>query len=325
MAKSEDDRQTVISLYNGGCTAATITKVMSSDSKSISSTTVYRIIRAHRDALEGQSTAKIRKKRVTKFSRHGRILETIVQRKLAENIPFTTASIRLDLITAIRQLISLDVVRRALIDLNLSFKVGEKQWRECSPQRCREYWANYACFVRPHHNPSDMLFLDESSFDPHEVQGRQWLPKGRHIVKVSGKTYGKRISVCALLGYDGIVDRMFTTGTYKADDYMAVLHRMCAKVADRNMVMVLDNARSHRTTDVQLYSTLADQYGIHFVFLPGYAPHLNPIETVFALVKRKIRTNKPPGEKHTQYIMDCLDTVQKYLNIPALYRSIGYI
>ncbi|KAG9392072.1 DDE superfamily endonuclease [Carpediemonas membranifera] len=101
--------------------------------------------------------------------------------------------------------------------------------------------------IRPNHSIKDIIFLDESSFDSHVVRGKSWLPKGRHVVKISGKTYGKRLSVCALLGIEGIVCCTFTTGTYKADDFFSSLERFCEVIKNKNRVLVLDNAHALQT------------------------------------------------------------------------------
>ncbi len=87
---------------------------------------------------------------------------------------------------------------------------------------------------------------------------------------------------------------------------------------------MLDNARSHKTGDVSLYGNLANRYGIHFVFLPGYAPHLSPIETIFGLVKRKLAKTKPRGANHMEYIIMLMDDAHNLVDIPSLFAKTGY-
>ncbi len=123
-------------------------------------------------------------------------------------------------------------LRAYLKRLNYSFKLGEKRWYECSAVRVAEYWTFFATKIRPYHNISDLFFLDETSFDPHEPHPKAWRPKGScrtHLV--SGKAYGKRISVCAVLGSGGIIHRRLTTGTYDGDSFMSTLHVICQKIS----------------------------------------------------------------------------------------------
>ncbi len=124
------------------------------------------------------------------MDRHGRVLTSIVADKLAADETFTVDGIRKELEVVIQEPISAETVRKGLVSNGMSFKQGEKQWRECSPVRCREFWANYATAIRPHHEVHDM-FLDETSFDPHEVRAgslradTSFRQPARHAVFVS--------------------------------------------------------------------------------------------------------------------------------------------
>ncbi|KAG9389767.1 DDE superfamily endonuclease [Carpediemonas membranifera] len=301
-----------------------IQKVMAGNGVAISAKTIYRIIRDHEASVNGNKTSTEPNKRISKRARNHRQLVTLVRRKLDLDEPFHAKTLAEELATVSHEHMSGETIRRELKNMGLSYKVGDKQFQESDDQRVRDYWAYYATYIRPNHSIKDIMFLDESSFDSHEVRGKSWLPKGRHVVKVSGKTYGKRMSVCALLGIEGMVCRTFTTGTYKADDFFSSLERFCEVIKDKNRVLVLDNARSHKNTDKELWARLANTYNIDFVFLPGYSPQLNPIERVFGIVKANIARYKPKGERHTAHVIRAMDEAHKSIDIPALYRSCGY-
>lgn len=53
----------------------------------------------------------------------------------------------------------------------------------------------------------------------------------------------------------------------------------------KNIVIVLDNFRSHRA---QATVNFAEENGIELVYLPPYSPDLNPIEFIWKSIKRVV-------------------------------------
>ncbi|MBK5939096.1 IS630 family transposase [Halochromatium roseum] len=56
----------------------------------------------------------------------------------------------------------------------------------------------------------------------------------------------------------------------------------------RAIIVILDNFSSHHAADVQ---KAAKEQAIELVFLPPYAPDLNPIEIIWKTIKRVISVN----------------------------------
>lgn len=54
---------------------------------------------------------------------------------------------------------------------------------------------------------------------------------------------------------------------------------------DRLIVIVLDNARFHTSTQVKEKRLLWEEKGVFLRYLPPYAPHLNPIEALWKHLK----------------------------------------
>jgi transposase len=61
-----------------------------------------------------------------------------------------------------------------------------------------------------------------------------------------------------------------------------------------NTIMVLDNATPHKSKETSQW------IGKHFrtLYLPPQSPELNPIETIFAYMKNKIRKENPKSLKN---------------------------
>jgi transposase len=70
--------------------------------------------------------------------------------------------------------------------------------------------------------------------------------------------------------------------TMNAHDFEAFLHAFAAEEPDRFHLILLDNARSHHAKTLTLPANLA------LLFLPPYAPELNPCERVWLALKNRL-------------------------------------
>ncbi|KAG9397350.1 DDE superfamily endonuclease [Carpediemonas membranifera] len=271
-----------------------------------------------------QGTIKKRKREHKSTMKHDKLIIRAVARCEDEDRQFTAADLRGILAGWVEDPPSVSHLRRWLKKHRYNYKLCLKMWYESDPTRISEFWAEYATVIRPQHAFKDLVFLDETSFDPHQARTKGWMAAGDSVSRASGKVVGKRVSVYALLGVNGIIDRAITEGTYNADDFFTVLRRFLERIRGQHKVMVLDNARSHKTGRAELYEPLSKEYGVTFFFLPGYAPFLNPIETVFACVKREVIKNRGRNEDALPYITEAFDSVSELVNLPALFLKVGY-
>ncbi len=84
------------------------------------------------------------------------------------------------------------------------------------------------------------------------------------------------------LSWDGQVFAQVTTEKVNGEDTIAFLKYVLDQEAGQ-IVMVLDNSRLHRNQLVSAF--VAEEERLEVVFLPSYAPELNPIELLWAWVK----------------------------------------
>lgn len=73
-------------------------------------------------------------------------------------------------------------------------------------------------------------------------------------------------------------------GPILADDLLAFLERL-PHAPEKPVVVVLDNASTHRGKVVTAARAALKKKRLHLYFLPPYSPKLNPIEAVFGGIK----------------------------------------
>lgn len=71
----------------------------------------------------------------------------------------------------------------------------------------------------------------------------------------------------------------------KKEDVCDFFKEIKSKNPMKNIVIVLDNFRSHRA---QATVNFAEENGIELVYLPPYSPDLNPIEFIWKSIKRVV-------------------------------------
>ena len=79
---------------------------------------------------------------------------------------------------------------------------------------------------------------------------------------------------------------MIFEGTNDQNLFIEWIKKFLNPVFPKNAILILDNARYHKTKDV--LKTFKEE-NIDVLFLPPYSPELNPIEKYWANMKRWIR------------------------------------
>jgi putative transposase len=131
------------------------------------------------------------------------------------------------------------------------------------------------------------VYLDEVGFSLRGVRRRTWSTRGVTPL-VTLPANWEKLSTIGAITSDGRFFQNTKSGAIRSGDVIAFFGHLLRHIPGV-IVVVLDNAGIHRAKVVQAFVGLHER--LLLVYLPPYAPELNPIELVWAYVKRHVLGN----------------------------------
>jgi len=140
-----------------------------------------------------------------------------------------------------------------------------------------------------------ICFQDESGVSQRPSIRRTWAPKGKPPVLIHAFNWSK-MSVCAALGYrwDGRRSRLFfqtREGNYNAQSLIRFLEDLKKELRGQKAVLVWDGLPAHKSEVMKEY-LLQERHWLTVERLPGYAPDLNPVETLWGNIQGQELANR---------------------------------
>nr|WP_221284543.1 IS630 family transposase [Deinococcus humi] len=132
-----------------------------------------------------------------------------------------------------------------------------------------------------------IVYLDEVGFSLKGVRRRTWSTRGVTPL-VTLPANWEKLSTIGAITSDGRFFQHTKSGAIRSADVIQFLRHLLRHIQGE-IVVVLDNAGIHRAKATQAFVQLHERLSL--VFLPPYAPELNPIERVWAYVKRNVLGN----------------------------------
>ena len=129
----------------------------------------------------------------------------------------------------------------------------------------------------------EVYYGDESGFWQNSVIARAWQFRGEEIRLLPEK--GKRLSVFGLLNHKCEGRFWASETTIKTEFVIDCLEEWLTDKSDCPRVLVLDNAKIHRSKRMQEKLAEWEEKGFYIFFLPPYSPHLNIIEILWRKMK----------------------------------------
>lgn len=131
------------------------------------------------------------------------------------------------------------------------------------------------------------MYLDEVGFSLKGVRRRTWSTRGVTPL-VTLPANWEKLSTIGAITSDGRFFQQTKSGAIRSGDVIRFFQHLLRHV-EGEIVVVLDNAGIHRAKATQAFVETHERLSL--VFLPPYAPELNPIELVWAYVKRNVLGN----------------------------------
>lgn len=129
----------------------------------------------------------------------------------------------------------------------------------------------------------ELFYGDESGFWQNPVVSRAWQFVGEEIRLLPEK--GKRLSVFGVLNRNCEGQFFSSQKTIKTEFVIECLEEWMKAKSDKPRVLVLDNARIHRSKKMQEKLAEWEEKGFYIFNLPPYSPHLNIIEILWRRIK----------------------------------------
>lgn len=113
-----------------------------------------------------------------------------------------------------------------------------------------------------------------------------WSPRGERCHAQKKATRKTRYNITAALNLNLLFAPFIFEGYSNAAVYEIYIKQVLISALKPGMVLVIDNARFHKTKRI---IELVESAGCRIIFLPPYSPDFNPIEHHWATIKNAIR------------------------------------
>jgi transposase len=140
------------------------------------------------------------------------------------------------------------------------------------------------------------VFIDESGFLLQPLRKATWAPRGKTPVQEVSAKHNRRVSAIAALGWKPhggqlsfnfqLTEKSFKTP--KIIRFLKHLHRELGGPA----IIVWDRLNAHKSAARYFREHHPDWF--EFELLPGYSPHLNPVEALWGHTKHHDMPNLNP-------------------------------
>jgi transposase len=140
-----------------------------------------------------------------------------------------------------------------------------------------------------------ILFEDESGISQQPAVRRTWSPRGETPVLIHSFNW-KRMSAAAALAYRwdgkrcGLLFQL-PAGSYDTESLIGFLQELKRHLRGKKVILVWDQLPGHKSRQMRKYLQTQRNW-LRVEWLPGYAPDLNPVETMWGNLKGQELANR---------------------------------
>lgn len=117
-----------------------------------------------------------------------------------------------------------------------------------------------------------------------------WLRRGTVLIEPRPMNWGNNLTLVGAIRVDRWLTLATAWGAMNKGRFVAWVRRHLVRRLRRGDIVVMDNLGAHKGQAVR---DLIERVGATVRFLPPYSHDFNPIESAWALIKKRIRTVAP--------------------------------
>jgi transposase len=161
-----------------------------------------------------------------------------------------------------------------------------------------------------------IYFADEAGVRSDFHAGTTWAPVGRPaIVKTTGRRFG--LNLISAVNASGDFRFMVHEGNVTATVFLEFLKRLM-RGSEQPIILVVDGHPIHKAKLVKAYVESLEGR-LKLVFLPPYAPQLNPDEQVWGFIKPRVAKQLPENKIELKKLV--ISNMRRLQKLPAIVKS----
>ena len=171
-------------------------------------------------------------------------------------------------------------------------------------------------------DPERLVFIDEAGANLAMGRSHAWVLRGEEYVEPRPMNRGNNLTLIGAVRLDGVVTLATQWKAVNTETFTAWVRDCLAPRLRRGDIVLLDNLTAHKATAVR---DLIARRGASVKFLPPYSPDFNPIEPVWALVKKHIRTFAPRSADALRRVARAARYVVRSHHCRQFFAHAGYV
>lgn len=156
----------------------------------------------------------------------------------------------------------------------------------------------------PHTN---IISIDESSFDSHISHNLAWSTKGTKLAKINTRNK-VRYTIISAVSNSKIINNQIILGSCNGTTFMKFIKDTIKKLSNKQKYyLLMDNARIHHYKLFKKYISKIKKCEI--IYNVPYCPEFNPIERVFSKTKNIVKNNVITNDNLKLNIIDAFNKI----------------
>ena len=171
-------------------------------------------------------------------------------------------------------------------------------------------------------DPTRLVFLDEAGANIAMGRSHAWVMRGEEFVEPRPMNWGDNLTLIGAVRSSGWVTLGTRWGATTKVTFTAWMRDRLAPKLRRGDIVLLDNLKAHKAPAVRAF---IEARGATLKFLPPYSHDFNPIEPVWALVKKDIRMFAPRSADALRRVARAARHVVRPDHCQHFFAHVGYV